>query len=349
MPHGPLKIAADRANAGLLDEVRALVATESSDRGRPDAYVCRGAPTTDATHVVVTGLLDDAVDQWDAAVPVQSLAGALWIPPGQDAGPAVAAWAALRMQTPTTPLSDLTDNNQRALRWSVAAATHVEHHTPGDAQIDEAEIRTWLEEQPQVRELGQAVDRLGADNAEAALAGAERFREALAGLDELGAMPPASPPATFEAALAEQLRQVQLSGLRRWRTSKARERSCQECASAGRELAADRLRQLIEVRRGELAAQRRKELSHSATQQWLDSAVSALAALTLPAQPDFDKSPRSWTEDAPQPRRYILVHPEQSAVFAGAAGVQVRALDAVLPNTALCLLVQSGFSLPALR
>ncbi|MCU0278271.1 MAG: hypothetical protein MUE31_05195 [Candidatus Nanopelagicales bacterium] len=349
MPHGPLKIAADPANAGLLDEVRALVQTEASPEGRPDAYLCRGVPGHDAAHIVVVAELDDAVDQWDAAVPVQSLAGALWIPPGQDAAAAVAAWAALRMQTPTTPLSDLTDNNQRALRWSVAAATHVEHHTPGDEQIDEAEIRAWLEEQPQVRELGQAVDRLGADNAEAALAGAERFRAALASLDELGVMPPAPPQAAFEAALAEQLRQVQLSGLRRWRSSKARELSCRETATAGRELAADRLRQLIEVRRAELAAQRREEQSHSAAQQWLDTTVKALAELTLPVEPDFDKSPRSWTQDAPQPRRYILVNPEHSDAFASVAGVQVRALDVVLPDTALCLLVQSGFSLPALR
>ncbi len=346
MPQGPLKIAADQTNVGLLDEIGTLVHCEPGDR--LDALVCSGVPEAPATHVVVTGLIDDALDTWDVQAPAQTLGGALWVAPGQEPAPTIAAWVALRVQTPTTPLSDLTDNNQRALRWSVAAGAHVRRHDAGTTDVSEEEIRAWLDEQPEVRDLGQSIERLGADSADGTLKAAQRFRSAVSSLDTLATLPPASSSATFEAALAEQLRVVQLSGLRKWRAGKARAESSAATVSAAREFAADRLRQLIEARRAELTKRRQQDEADAAVQEWLQAVTDAVGALRLPVEPAFDLSPRSWTDQAPQPRRYILVNPAQADLFDN-SDTQVRVLDAVREDSALCLLVQSGFSLPALR
>ncbi len=346
MPQGPLKIAADQTNEGLLDQIRSLVDCEPGER--LDALVCAGVPEIPATHVVLTGSIDDALDAWDLQAPAQSLGGALWVGSSQESAPTIAAWVALRVQTPTTPLSDLTDSNQRALRWSVAAGAHVQRHHAGTAEVSEDEIRAWLDEQPEVRELGQSIERLNADTADATLEAAQRFRGAIAELDSLASLPVVGSSASFDAALAEQLRVVQLSGLRRWRAGKARAQSCKATVSSARELAADRLRQLIEARRVEMTQQRQQDVTDSATQEWVHEVAGALDALTLPVEPSFEKSPRSWTDQATVPRRYILVNPAQAGLFES-SDIQVRELDSVRQDSALCLLVQSGFSLPALR
>ena len=113
-----VRISADTANsavgADLAERLSAKVTT-----GAADIALVSAPPTEPATHVVVTGGISEAVDEWDRAVAPQTVAGALWITPGQDAALAAAALWVLRKQTPTTPLSDLTDTNERCLRWSV--------------------------------------------------------------------------------------------------------------------------------------------------------------------------------------------------------------------------------------
>ena len=52
----------------------------------------------------------------------------------------IVAWLAF-CQTPTTPLSDLTDANGRAMRWSIVSATTVSLPVVAAADVDEAEVR----------------------------------------------------------------------------------------------------------------------------------------------------------------------------------------------------------------
>ncbi len=194
------------------------------------------APDRPARHVVITGPLDDAVDAWDTDVAPQTLAGVLWSPePTAEGGlDAILGWLALRTQTPATPLSDLVDANQRALRWSIAAARRVPLTEEVQVDVDDGEIRGWLDEQPNVRELGLAVDRIGGDTADATLTSTERFRQALHGLDALADLP--GPDFTdLDGALAEHLRQVQRSGLGRWRSGRARALSQQRLSVVARE------------------------------------------------------------------------------------------------------------------
>ena len=76
----------------------------------------------------------------------------------------------------------------------------------------------------------------------------------------------------------------------------------------------------------------------------------ALSSLTLPVEPDFTEVPRSWGEAAPPPRRYLFVAEDDlDGLPEVPAHTSVRACGEVPAGTAICALVQSGFSLPAIR
>ncbi len=79
-----VRISADTANsavgADLAERLSAKVTT-----GAADIALVSAPPTEPATHVVVTGGISEAVDEWDRAVAPQTVAGALWITSGQDA------------------------------------------------------------------------------------------------------------------------------------------------------------------------------------------------------------------------------------------------------------------------
>ncbi|MCA9607390.1 MAG: hypothetical protein KC619_17410 [Myxococcales bacterium] len=164
-----VRISADTANsavgADLAERLSAKVTT-----GAADIALVSAPPTEPATHVVVTGGISEAVDEWDRAVAPQTVAGALWITSGQDAALAAAAWWVLRNQTPTTPLSDLTDTNERCLRWSVLGVTVVALTEPGEVTVDHEKIRAELDEAPEIQDLGKAIDRIGGDTADQVLA-----------------------------------------------------------------------------------------------------------------------------------------------------------------------------------
>ena len=349
MPPGPLTIAADDHNAALIATLAQRLETDEPTAGAPvDFLVTSRPPEQPAHHIAFTGELSDEVDAWDRAAPPQTVAGALWIPAGCDAAESIVAWLALRRQTPTTPLSDLTDANGRAMRWSIVSATTVSLPVVAAADVDEAEVRAWLDEQPQVRELGDAVDRVGGDTAETVLKSAQRFRAALNGLDELTDTPDAAPTPTFDAALADQLRLVQLSGLRRWRSGRARAQSAETLSTAARSVAGDRLRTLIQARQEVVADHRSAEVAEQTSAAVRDLLQEAVTGLELPVAVDFAAVPRSWPGEPAPPRRYVLLHPDQE--LAGSIdGAAVRASEDVPEGRAICMIIRSGFSLPGLR
>lgn len=343
MPLGPVTIIADPGGVG--DALRDRLALTPTSGDTADVVVCEGIPSALATHVVLTGALTDEVDAWDEQVAPQTVAGALWLTDQPDAADAAVAWLTLRLQMPTTPLSDLPDSSGRALRWSVAAGITVAFPDGPQVQVDPAEVKAWADARPEVRELGEAVQRLGGESGEAVLASVQRFRDAVAGLAELGATE--APIPQFEAAVAEHLAQVQRTGFARWRRTKARSESQSALQDAGRAVAAQRLAEVLEARETQVAGESQLQLDVQSKAELLDTVASAIAELKLPVTPDFDKVSRSWSTSAPQPRRYVFVNEEHLALFDEFPHT-VRPAD--LPTgQALCALVQSGFSLPALR
>jgi hypothetical protein len=350
MPPGPLTIAADVDNASLLAALAHRLETDEPAVGTPvDLLLTSRPPEQPAHHIAFTNELTDDVDAWDQAAPPQTVAGALWIPAGCDATESVVAWLALRRQTPTTPLSDLTDANGRALRWSIASAADIALPSLAAADVDEAEVRAWLDEQPQVQELGSAVNRIGGDTADVVLSSADRFREAMRGLHELADIPTAPDFHEFEGALAEHLRQVQVSGLRRWRSGRARAQSQDSLCACARNIAAERLRTLIDVRLGVVAQQRESQVAQQAQGAIVELLQECVLDLDLPASVDFTKVPRSWPGEPPPPRRYVLLHPDEQAASIQIEGATVRTSESVPAHHAMCMIIQSGFSLPGLR
>lgn len=344
MPLGAWTITADPRCADLRDDLAVYLGLRAAS-GVADVVVSPGVPAQQGTHVILAGPVTDEVDAWDAEIPPQTLAGALWLVPDQpEPGWAAIAWLLLRLQSPATPLSDLTDGNERALRWSVVAATGVQQPSAPPAQVDPDEVRARVEEQPEVQDLGRAVERLGGDTAEAVLSSAERFRAALSALD----VTPVADLTTFDAAVGEHLRHVQRSGFSRWRSGKARATSAQAMSTAGREAAGRQLELLLARHEQESAALAAVDAAARQGAQLQAALRAALEELALPAQPDFGKVPRSWGESAPQPRHYVFVA-EGSAQDLPDLGVTVRECPQVPDGSAVVALVQSGFSLPAVR
>jgi hypothetical protein len=344
MPLGAWTITADPQCAALRDGLAAYLRLTTTAEAA-DVVVSRGVPTRQGTHVLLTGPLTDEVEAWDADIPPQTVAGALWLPPDQpEAEWAAIAWLLLRLQSPATPLSDLTDGNERALRWSVVAATGLGFPEPQPAAVDPAEITARVDALPAVQDLGQAVQRLGGDTAEAVLTATERFRSALAALD----VGPAADLTAFDAAVAQHLGQVQRSGFSRWRSGKTRAASAQALSAAGRE-AAGRQLELLLARCEQESADAAALDAAAHRGEVLEAALrAALEGLSLPAEPDFTKVPRSWAQSAPQPRHYVFVA-EGSAEDLPEVAATVRECPQVPAGTAVVALVQSGFSLPAVR
>jgi hypothetical protein len=309
----------------------------------PDVLLTDAVPRGSASHVILAGPVTDEVDTWDTSVPAQTLAGALWLVPGQpDPATAAVAWVLLRLQTPATPLSDLTDANERALRWSVVAATEVTTPTTEAEAVDDDAVRAWADTRPEVVELGAAVERTGGDNAQAVLASVERLRAALSAFGtpvDLTAL---------DAAVAEHLRQVQRSGFGRWRGGKARAASAAALVDAARTAAGAQVQSLLDRREAALRAESALAAAAGQREALVAAVESALTSLELPAQPDFARVPRSWTTSAPEPRPYVFL-PETLADDLPDLPAAVRACPHVPAGTAVCALVQAGFSLPAVR
>ncbi len=348
MSNASVRISADTANsalaAPLAERLSAQIASTDTD-----IAIVSTPPEQPATHVVVVGDITDEIDDWDRDVAPQTLAGALWIDPGQDAVLTTAAWWLLRSQTPTTPLSDLTDGNERCLRWSVAGVTAVPLTAPAAVTADPDEIRAELDDCEQIQELGKAIDRVGGDSAELVLQSVETFRQAVSRLDELAVLAPSAPVPAFDTAVAAHLRQVQRSGLGRWRATKARAQSQADLVTAAKEVAADRLRDVIAARQSAQLELRQAQALEAASEQALHRVARAVAEVTLPVVPDFARVPRSWATDAPTPRRYVLIAEQRAEEFTDIADVTVRTSPGIPPAEAWCLVVQSGFSLPALK
>lgn len=343
MPLGSLTI---RSEPGAVRD--ALVSGLAATVVDSDADICvsNGPPTDAAAHVIVTGPLDDEVDVWDEAVAPQTVAGALWLTPQQtDAADAALAWIVLRLQMPTTPLSDLTDNNGRALRWSVASGCRVTFPGSQSVEVDSDDVKVWADAQQAVVDLGAAVQRVGGETADAVLNATQRLHATLEALGPLGASP--GPTPELDAAVAEHLRQVQRSGFARWRGAKARAASLAAMQQAARDVAGQRLQQVLTTREQQVAQQARAAQDAGLEQAMRESIIAAVQSLALPVEPDFSKVPRSWATGASQPRRYVFVHEEHLESMAD-LGVAVRAAQ-IEPGQALCTIVASGFSLPALR
>jgi hypothetical protein len=349
MPPGHLTIAADADNSELVDQIVSTfaAATPTADHARVDVMVVSGPPIRPATHIVVTGDLDQAVDDWDRELPAQTVAGVLWAPRTEQTAQTIVAWLALRRQSPTTPLSDLTDANDRALRWSLADARSVSREQPATVDVDETEVREWLDTQGPVTELAAALESLGGDSAHATLASLERFRKAMHDVAELAAIPGDFDARGLDTALGAHLEQVQRSGLRRWRSARARTQSQADLSATARDLAADRVRAVIAARQRSLAQHRQQQHADELTAALTDRVHRCLDELALPAVVDFDKLPRSWPGEPAGPRKYVLLHTEDPEVIVD--GATVRRSDEIEPGQLLCLLVQSGFSLPGLR
>lgn len=344
MPLGPLTINA--APGAIADALLTRIPLTPATGDSADVAVTSGAPDVSAHLVILHGPVSDEVDTWDVGVAPQTVAGALWLRPDQpDATDAAVAWLTLRMQTPTTPLSDLTDNNGRALRWSVVSAVTVPFATVQAAPIDPAEVKAWVDDQPAVQELGEAVQRIGGDSAETVMASMRRFRAAVAALQDLGAEP--ALPDALDAAVAEHLRNVQRTGFARWRGGKARATSQAALQEAVRAQAKLGLEQVLAQREADVAEQARLAVDAQSRQELVAEVQAAALALQLPVAPDFEQVPRSWGAGVPQPRRYVFVHEDHLDLFEGSP-VPVRAAD-MASGQALCALVASGFSLPALR
>lgn len=335
----PLTISADAASAELRDALVAALEL-SPAASSADIVLASGPPAEAAAHVIVSGTLSDEVDAWDAQCPAQTVAGALWLVPKQpDPDSAALAWLLLRLQSPATPLSDLTDSNNRALRWSVVSARTISSTADTPAAVDADEVKAWVDAQPPVQELGAAVDRLAGETGDAVLAAVQRFRTAL---EATGGRPPG---AEFDSAVAAHLREVQRSGFSRWRGGKARAATAAALQEAAREAAAARVQEMLAERQADLVQQAGQQAADQQRTALQDRISQALDDLRLPVEPDFGRVPRSWADSAPQARRYVFVAPQDEV----AAEATVRACDDLLPGTAVCAVVQSGFSLPAVR
>jgi hypothetical protein len=348
MSNASVRISADTATSAVAIRLAERLAGEVAS-GHADIAVVSAPPSDPTTHVVVIGDLSDAIDAWDRDIPPQTLAGALWVAPDQDAALTAAAWWLLRSQTPTTPLSDLTDGNERCLRWSVLAAIVVPLAAPEEVSVDDEKIRKELDDLPQIQGLGKAIDRIGGESADAVLQSVEGFRTAVAALDELSDLPPAGPTPALDAAVAAHLRQVQRSGLGRWRGAKARAQSQADLVAAAKTVAADRLREVIAAREAAELAQRRAAALEETSTRTHENVALAAGDVSLPVTPDFARVPRSWSTQAPTPRRYVLIAEEHADEFAHVDGATVRASALIPQDEAWCLIIQSGFSLPALR
>lgn len=347
MPNGQAAIASDHANEEVAAALRKSLAATPADTGTADLCITSGPPARLATHIAITGELGEPTDTWDRDVTAQSVAGVLWVPPGQDPLDAVRGWWLLRHATPTTPLSDLLDDNGRALRWSVVGVTRVELGDVQDVEVDEGRIRAGLDADDAVHRLGRAIDRLGGDDAATVLSSVESFRSAVADLDGLAELPPPTATPGLDAAVSEHLRQVQRTGFGRWRGAKARTQSQTALVTAAKEVAAQRLREVIAARTAAQRAELEVAAGEQAAIRALSAVKAALAGLRLPVVPDFTRVPRPWSNRAPEPRRYVLADERHMATLAGIDTAAVR--EAALPaGEVLCLLIQSGFSLPAL-
>lgn len=350
MPPGQLTFAADTANRALLAALLDRFPDAQEASGDVDVLITERVPDQDAHHIVVTGELDDDLDQWDRNVAAQTVAGALWLTPDQEhSAETVSAWLLLRTQTPTTPLSDLTDQNERALRWSVAAARPIDFPAVTDVDVDEEQIRAWADAQPQVQELGNALERLGGDNAAALLDSLERFQNALTGLDELAPLPPLGQTRDLTNAIAEQLQQVQRSGFGRLRSGKARVQAAETTRTAAKDLAAQRLIAVIDSRTQEVASAQRAQQAAALADEIRDEVEAAVTTLRLPTTPDFAEVPRPWSGSAPAPRRYVLLNEAHADLIDSSEDYSVRYVSEIAAGSAVCAIVQSGFSLPALR
>lgn len=352
MPPGHLTFTADSADQQLLDHLLTRFPGSERADGRAGVLLTSTVPDRDAQHIIVTGPVTEALDAWDRQAAPQTIAGALWIAPDQQALDPATAWLLLRAQTPATPLSDLTDDNGRALRWSVAAAEAVCFPPAQEVEVDEQPIRDWADEQPQVQELGNAVERIGGQDAEAVLNSVERFQDALLALDELAAMPPVEQTRDLANAVAAQLQQVQRSGLSRWRSGKARAEADARTKETATQLAAARLQTLIEARSQEVAQAQWAERNQDLADEIRQLLLTTVEGLQMPVSVDFSKSPRPWSQDAPGARRYIVLNAEQAEQLGDLdvpGDLSVRHSPDVARDTAICAVVQSGFSLPALR
>lgn len=347
MPNGQATIASDNANEQLAVTLRDSLGATAAAAAPADLWIGSGPPALAATHIAVIGDLDEQTDTWDRGIAAQSVAGVLWVPPGQDPVDAVRSWWLLRHDTPTTPLSDLQDDNGRSLRWSVLAVARVELSGSQDVEVDESRIRAGLDDSEIVQRLGRAIDRIGGDTAESVLSSVESFRAATADLDDLAELAPQGATPDLDAAVAEHLRQVQRSGFGRWRGAKARAASQAALVAAAKEVAAQRLREVIAALTAAQLTEQEAAAGEMAAGQAVSAVEAALAGLSLPVTPDFTRVPRPWTASAPEPRRYVLAHEQHLPTLAGIASATVR--DTPLPvGEVLCLLIQAGFSLPAL-
>lgn len=347
MPEGPSTITADTANEALAGAVRRRLADSAAQS--LDVLIVSGVPQRNAGHIVVSGPLSTELDEWDRAVEPQTVSGALWLPESQPAPEdAVVAWLLLRLPTPTTPLSDLTDANDRALRWSIIGASAVRFPQASSTEVDEQSIRAWADEQAEVRKLGESVDRIGGVTAEEVLQSVERFRAALSGLDGLAELPTLGATPELDAAVAEQLRQVQKGGLAKWRAGKARAQAQADLSATAKSLAGDRLAAVIEARRASLVETANRDADRDRMVAVAELLAASAAEVDLPTSIDFDNVPRSWSGQAPAPRRYVLVNDEQAESLGEIPGATIRGLEQVPPDTALCAVLQAGFSLPGI-
>lgn len=344
-----MTLVADDANADLAAALRQRLDLVDGHEATADILLTSGTPQHPAGHVIITGALTDELDDWDRQVPPQTLAGALWVCGDQDRLNAVLGWWLLRHDTPTTPLSDLTDSNERALRWSVVGAREVLLPGAEPVAVDDSEIRQWLDEQPQVKRLGVALERVGGTDAQAVLDSVDEFRAALHALDELAPLPAPPEPRELDAAVAAYLREVQRSGFGRWRASKAREQARAALVDASRQSAGQRLQAAIDARREVLHDQRQQSADEQRSTGMVEAVTAAATAVELPCTVDFGKVPRSWASASPEPRRYVLIAEDLAEQVGELPGVAVRTAEHLPADRALCLVVQSGFSLPALR
>lgn len=349
MANGHTTVVADDANADLATALRQRLDLVGDDRPDADLLLTAGTPQRPAGHVVVTGPLTDELDEWDRQVPPQTLAGALWVSAEQDRLSAVLGWWLLRHDTPTTPLSDLTDSNERALRWSVVGAREVVLPGSEPVEVDDAEVRAWLDEQPQVKRLGTALERVGGTDAQTVLDSVDEVRAALRGLEELAPLPAAPELRELDAAVAAHLREVQRSGFGRWRAAKTREQTRAGLVEAARQAAAQRLTVTIDARREVLLSQREQSAVEHRSADLIAAVTAAAAEVELPCEVDFGRVPRSWAATAPEPRRYVLLAEDVAGQLGELPGATVRPSEHLPADRALCLVVQSGFSLPALR
>ena len=98
-------------------------------------------PTEPATHVVVTGGISEAVDEVGPRGGTADGGRRLvdHLGPGRRAGCGRVVGPA--QPDPTTPLGDLTDTNERCLRWSVLGVTVVALTEPGEVTVDHEDPR----------------------------------------------------------------------------------------------------------------------------------------------------------------------------------------------------------------